>query len=483
LKIDRNIVILHIKLSIVEILFGDAMLKELLKPEIQELVELHQWNDLREVLESWEPAEIADLLLDVRQSDRVLLFRTLPRTLSAEVFSYLDSQQQDDLLRELTNQETREILSQLSPDDRTALLEELPAEATQKLLTLLTPEDLKEARQLLGYPEQSIGRLTTPDFVSVRADWTVQQALDHIRNFGRFSETINRIYVTDNGGRLIDDVMLRMFIFAEPDAAVMTIMDFNVVSVSAFDDQEVAVRSMEKYDISALPVVDSTGILIGIVTFDDVMDISEEEATEDFQKFGGMEALDKPYNTISFFGMVQKRAGWLVILFVGEMLTATALAYFEGALEKAIVLSLFLPLIMSSGGNSGSQAATLMVRAISLGEVTLSDWWWVMRREFLSGIVLGSILGVIGFFRIVIWSQFSNIYGEHYFLIALTVSFSLIGVVLWGSLSGSMLPFILKKLKFDPAASSAPFVATLVDVTGIIIYFSFAVWLLRGTLL
>jgi magnesium transporter len=213
------------------------------------------------------------------------------------------------------------------------------------------------------------------------------------------------------------------------------------------------------------------------------MDISEEEATEDFQKFGGMEALDKPYNTISFFGMVQKRAGWLIILFVGEMLTATALAYFEGALQKAIVLSLFLPLIMSSGGNSGSQAATLMVRAISLGEVTLKDWWWVMRREFLSGLLLGTILGIIGFLRIVIWSKFSNIYGEHYFLVALTVSFSLVGVVLWGSLSGSMLPFLLKRLKFDPAASSAPFVATLVDVTGIIIYFSFAVWLLHGTLL
>lgn len=460
-----------------------TMLKELLKPEIKEMIELHQWIDLREVLGSWEPPEIADLMLDVEQSDRVLLFRSLPRQISADVFSYLDSEQQDELLHELTNQETREILSQLSPDDRTTLLEELPAEATQKLLTLLSPEDLKEARQLLGYPEQSIGRLTTPDFVSVRADWTVVQALEHIRQYGKYSETINRIYVTDNNGRLLDDIMLRAFIFADPRDSVRSIMDSNVVSVSAFDDQEEAVRAMEKYDIPALPVVDSAGVLIGIVTFDDVMDISEEEATEDFQKFGGMEALDKPYNTISFFGMVKKRAGWLVILFVGEMLTATALAYFEGALQKAIVLSLFLPLIMSSGGNSGSQAATLMVRAISLGEVTLKDWWWVMRREFLSGLLLGTILGIIGFLRIVVWSNFSTIYGEHYLLVALTVSFSLVGVVLWGSLSGSMLPFVLKKLKFDPAASSAPFVATLVDVTGIIIYFSFAVWLLRGTLL
>lgn len=459
------------------------MLKELLKPEIKELIELHQWSDLREVLGSWEPPEIADLMLDVEESDRVLLFRSLPRQISADVFSYLDSEQQDDLLHELTNQETREILSQLTPDDRTTLLEELPAEATQKLLNLLTPEALKEARQLLGYPEKSIGRLTTPHFVSIRADWTIEQALEHIRYYGKLSETINRIYVTDKNGILVDDIMLKAFIFADPKDSVRSIMDLNVISVSAFDDQEEAVRAMEKYDIPALPVVDSGGVLIGIVTFDDVMDISEEEATEDFQKFGGMEALDKPYNTISFLGMVRKRAGWLVILFLGEMLTATALAYFEGALEKAIVLSLFLPLIMSSGGNSGSQAATLMVRAISLGEVTLRDWWWVMRREFLSGLLLGTILGVIGFLRIVVWSKFSNIYGEHYFLVALTVSFSLVGVVLWGSLSGSMLPFLLKKLKFDPAASSAPFVATLVDVTGIVIYFSFAVWLLRGTLL
>lgn len=459
------------------------MLKELLKPEILELIEYRQWTDLRDVLTSWEPAEIADLMLDVEQADRVLLFRSLPRDVSAEVFAYLESDQQDALLHELTNQETREILSQLPPDDRTALLEELPAEATQKLLNLLSPEDLKEARVLLGYPEQSIGRLTTPHFVSVRADWSIKQALAHIRSYEKNSETINSIYVTDNSGRLLDDIMLRAFIFADPKESIRSIMDGSVVSVSAFDDQEEAVRAMEKYDIPALPVVDSAGVLIGIVTFDDVMDVSEEEATEDFQKFGGMEALDKPYNTISFLGMVKKRAGWLVILFVGEMFTATALSYFEGALEKAIILSMFLPLIMSSGGNSGSQAATLMVRAISLGEVHLKDWWWVMRREFLSGLLLGVILGVIGFIRIVAWSSFTNAYGPHYLPIALTVSFSLVGVVLWGSLSGSMLPFLLKKLNFDPAASSAPFVATLVDVTGIIIYFSFAVWLLKGTLL
>ncbi|MBK9246706.1 MAG: magnesium transporter [Ignavibacteria bacterium] len=459
------------------------MLKELLKPEILELIELRQWTDLREVLTSWEPPEIADLMLDVEQADRVLLFRSLPRDISAEVFAYLESDKQDDLLHELTNQETREILSQLPPDDRTALLEELPAEATQKLLTLLSPEDLKEARLLLGYPEQSIGRLTTPHFVSVRADWTIKQALAHIRTYDKNNETINRIYVTDNDGRLLDDITLRAFIFSDPKESIRSLMDENVISVSAFDDQEVAVRTMEKYDIPALPVVDSNGVLIGIVTFDDVMDISEEEATEDFQKFGGMEALDKPYNTISFLGMVKKRAGWLVILFIGEMFTATALSYFEGALEKAIILSMFLPLIMSSGGNSGSQAATLMVRAISLGEVTLKDWWWVMRREFLSGLFLGLILGAIGFVRIVAWSAMTHAYGDHYLPIAFTVSFSLVGVVLWGSLSGSMLPFLLKKLNFDPAASSAPFVATLVDVTGIIIYFSFAVWLLKGTLL
>ena len=459
------------------------MLKELLKPDIQDLIATRNWQALREVLSSWSAPEIADLLLDLDPGDRVLLFKSLDRELSSELFSYMETDDQDALLEVLTNFETRELLSALPPDDRTTLLEELPAEMTQRLLSLLSPEDLKEARFLLGYPEQSIGRLMTVDFVSVRAEWSVSEGMSYIRTHGKKSESINRIYITDSRGCLQDDIPLRSFIFADPEAKISTLMDGSVVSLSAFEDQEEAVTMMEKYDISELPVIDSAGVLIGIVTFDDVMDIQEEEATEDFQKFGGMEALEKPYDATALIAMVKKRAGWLILLFLGEMLTATALGYFEQELDKAVILSLFLPLIISSGGNSGSQAATLIVRALSINEITLKDWWFVLQREFLSGLLLGFILGCIGFLRIVLWSMATGMYGDHSIAIGLTIGTSLIGVVMWGTLSGSMLPLLMKKLGFDPATSSAPFVATLVDVTGIIIYFSAALWFLRGTLL
>ena len=438
------------------------MLKELLKPDIQELIHARNWLALKEVLSSWSSPEIADLLLDLEHYERVLLFRSLERNLSSELFAYMETTDQDALLEVLTNQETRDLLSALSPDDRTTLLEELPAEMTQRLLSLLSPEDLKEARFLLGYPEQSVGRLMTVNFVSVRAEWTVAEGLAYIRANGQKSESINRIYITDSRGCLQDDVPLRSFIFADPDMKISALMDQTVVSLSAFEDQEEAVKVMEKYDISELPVIDSAGVLIGIVTFDDVMDIQEEEATEDFQKFGGMQALEKPYEAT---------------------LTATALGYFENELEKAVILSMFLPLIISSGGNSGSQAATLIVRALSINEINLKDWWFVLQREFLSGLLLGLVLGIIGFFRIVLWSMATGIYGDNAIGIGLTVGVSLVGVVMWGTLSGSMLPLLMKRLGFDPATSSAPFVATLVDVTGIIIYFSAAVWFLRGTLL
>ncbi len=459
------------------------MLKELLKPDLQDLIRTRNWTALREVLSSWTTPEIADLLMDLDNTDQVLLFRSLERNLSAELFSYLEPEDQDSLLHQLTNQETRELLTGLLPDDRTTLLEELPAEMTQRLLSLLSPEDLKEARFLLGYPEQSIGRLMTVNFVSVRSEWSVSEGLSYIRTHGRKSETINRIYITDSRGCLKDDVPLRSFIFADPDSKISTLMDNTAVSLSAFEDQEQAVKVMEKYDISEIPVIDSAGVLIGIVTFDDVMDIQEEEATEDFQKFGGMEALEKPYDATALLSMIKKRAGWLILLFLGEMLTATALGYFEQELQKAVILSMFLPLIISSGGNSGSQAATLIVRALSLGEISLKDWWFVLQRELLSGLLLGCVLGIIGFSRIIIWSMISNVYGDNSIQIGLTVGVSLIGVVMWGTLSGSMLPLLMKRLGFDPATSSAPFVATLVDVTGIIIYFSAAVWFLRGTLL
>ena len=323
----------------------------------------------------------------------------------------------------------------------------------------------------------------TPDFVSVRKEWTLRHVLDHVRAHGRDSETLNVIYVVNGNNRLIDDLRIREILLAPLHAVVSDLCDNRFVSLNASDDKKEAVKVFRQYDRTVLPVIDSHGRLVGIVTLDDVLDVAEEEATREIQKFGGLEALDEPYMSTPLLEMIRKRATWLVILFVGEMLTATAMGYFEHEITRAVVLALFVPLIISSGGNSGSQAATLIIRALALGEVKLRDWWRVMRREVLSGLLLGLILGTIGFVRIALWSAFSSLYGEHWMLVGLTVSCSLLGIVLWGTITGSMLPFILKWLGMDPATSSAPFVATLVDVTGLIIYFSVALVILHGTLL
>jgi magnesium transporter len=311
----------------------------------------------------------------------------------------------------------------------------------------------------------------------------VREVLDYIREHGQDSETLNVIYIVDDRGKLVDDIRIREFLLKPLDTKVSDLMDENFIALNVTDSQEEAVNVFRKYDRNTMPVIDSSGVLVGLVTIDDVLDVAEEEATEDIQKFGGMEAMEEPYMRIPLWRMVRKRATWLVILFIGEMLTASAMGYYEGAIAKAVVLALFLPLIISSGGNSGSQASMLIIRAMALGEVTLRDWWRVMRKEVIAGLLLGCVLGVIGFLRVAIWAQFSNIYGPHWLLIAWTVGIALIGVVLWGSLSGSMLPFILRAFGADPATSSAPFVATLVDVTGLVIYFSIALVILRGAML
>jgi magnesium transporter len=323
----------------------------------------------------------------------------------------------------------------------------------------------------------------TPNYLAVREHWTVQAVLDYVRQHGQDSETLNVIYVVDDQGLLIDDVRIREFLLAPLDKHVAELMDRRFVTLTAADDQHKAVGIFRQYDRTALPVTDTAGMLIGIVTIDDVLDVAEAAATAEIQRIGGSEALDEPYMRIAFGTMIRKRAGWLTALFLGEMLTATAMGAFEAEISRAVVLALFVPLIISSGGNSGSQASTLVIRALALGEVGIADWWRVMRREVLAGLALGAILGTIGFLRITLWSAFSDVYGEHWLLVAITVAISLVGVVLWGTLSGSLLPFLLRRLGFDPAASSAPFVATLVDVTGLVIYFSVALVVLRGTLL
>jgi len=393
------------------------------------------------------------------------------------------------LLRAMAHEQVVGILNEMAPDDRTALLEELPSAAARQLIRLLTPEERRVATALLGYPEDSVGRLMTPDFIAVHEDWSVQQVLDYVREHGRDSETLNFVYVVDDRGKLVDDVRMREFLLRPLTAKVSEIRDETFGALNVTDSQQDALNVFRKYDRAALPVVDSNGVVVGIVTADDMLDVAEEQATEDIQKFGGMEALDEPYMRIPLWRMVRKRAGWLIILFLGEMLTATAMASYQEELAKALVLALFLPLIVSSGGNSGSQASTLMIRAMALGEVTLRDWWRVMSREVQAGLSLGLILGIIGVIRVAIWAMVGEQYlhrqpyGPHWPLVALTVGISLVGVVIWGTLSGSMLPFLLRRIGADPATSSAPFVATLVDVTGLIIYFSIALVIMRGVML
>ena len=459
------------------------MVGKILLPEIRDFIAERNFGALRELFREMPPADVAEVILDLDEDEQVIIFRLLPNALAADVFEYLEPEPQQQLLRAMAHEQVAAILNEMSPDDRTALLEEMPSAAARQLIKLLTPEERRVAQALLGYPEDSVGRLMTPDFIAVHDDWTIKEVLDHIREFGRDSETLNVIYVVDDRGKLIDDLRMREFLLRPLEAKVSDFRDRAFVALKVNDSQEEALNAFLKYDRVALPVVDSNGILVGIVTSDDMLDVAEEEATEDIQKFGGMEALDEPYMRISLLRMVRKRAGWLVILFLGEMLTASAMGYYEGEIAKAVVLALFLPLIISSGGNSGSQASTLIIRAMALGELTLRDWFRVMRKEIMAGLLLGCVLGVIGFMRVAVWSQFSTIYGPHWLLVALTVGFALIGVVLWGSISGSMLPFILRRVGADPATSSAPFVATLVDVTGLIIYFSIALLIMRGAML
>jgi magnesium transporter len=413
-----------------------------------------------------------------------VLLRILPRELAATVFEYLSLKEQEDLVQALGNEHVAQILNDIAPDDRTALLEELPAAATQKLLNLLSPGERKIAAELLGYPKESIGRRMTPEYVAIQKAWTVNEVLAHLRKVGRERESFNQLYVVDDRGHLVDSVRLRNVIVADPATPVADLFDHQSPQLRATDDQETAVAAFKKYDRTILPVVDSNDVLVGVVTVDDVLDVAEQEATEDIQKLGGSEALDAPYLKISLLSMVRKRAGWLSILFVSEMFTSTAMGYFEKEIEKAAVLMIFLPLILSSGGNSGSQATTLIIRAMAVRDVALRDWWKVFSREVATGFALGCTLASLGIARILIWQYLGlKNYGHFYYLIALAIGGSLVGVVLWGSLVGAMLPILLRWLRLDPATCSAPFVATMVDVTGIIIYFNFAYLLLRGTLL
>lgn len=460
---------------------------ELEQPGINEQFELliakEDKLEIREFLDHQNISDVAELINDFPEYEAQIIANMAIHR-AASVFKILDIAQQKDIVKELPSAKTAELLNELPADDRTDFLEELPKAAIRDLIKLLDPEERKITLAMLGYPEDSVGRLMTPDYVYVYAYNKVSEVFTTIRKFGKNSETIDVIYVIDEHGALIDDIRIRDVILAAPDKRLDEVIDGRVVSLNVNDDQEHANQVFKMNNRVALPVVDDHNILLGIVTIDDMLWVANEEFSEDMQKIGGTEALNEPYLDIPLFKLFRKRVGWLIVLFLGEMLTATAMGYFEDEIAKAVVLALFVPLIISSGGNSGSQASTLIIQAMAVGEITIGDWWRVLRREILSGLLLGTVLGIIGFIRVSVWhSFFPEIYGEHWLMIAFTVGFSLIGVVLWGTLSGSMLPIFLKKLGADPAVSSAPFVATLVDVTGLIIYFSFAYFFLQGLLL
>ena len=430
------------------------------------------------------PSEVAKLFNELPLDVAINAFNSFPAKKQVVVFSYLDILLQKKVLRNLNKERATFILNKLSSDDRLELINSYKGVERSHVLELLEDKQKISTQDMLGYPKESVARLVNTEFATISKDMTIGKANEHLRQNHVDSETANVIYVVDDAGKLIDDIPVRRLVLNAPEKQIAEIMDGYCVKLDIDDSADEAISKFREYDRTVLPVTNSDNLLLGVVTVDDVMDVQEQRDTREMQKFGGVESLEYPYVKTPFFSLIKKRAGWLIILFLGEMLTATAMGYFEIEIAKAVMLALFVPLIISSGGNSGSQAATLIIRAMAVKELSIRDWWYVMRREFFSGFTLGVILGTIGFLRITAWQKLHMYnYGPHWFLLASTIFFSLIGIVMWGTICGSMIPIILKKCKQDPAASSAPFVATLVDVTGLVIYFSIAAIILKGTLL
>lgn len=439
--------------------------------EIEVLIESGQLKALAESLTSWANPEVAELILRLDKPHQVLVYRSLPRERAADVFAYLEPEDQDDVLDALTDADTRLLLANLSPDDRTAMLEELPAKVTRRLMQLLSPEDLAESRQLLGYPDESVGRLMTPDYIRLRAEWSCEQALAHVRKYGRDSEIFNILYVTDAGGKLVDIVRMRRLIMMDPQALIQDMLNYNCVSISAYDDREVAVEMIQRYDVNALPVVDSEGVLLGIVTVDDILDVAEEEATEDIQKGAAVAPLETRYSVASPSQLFRKRIGWLLVLIFVNLISAGVIARYEAFMLEFIALALFMPLVIASGGNCGAQSATLMVRAIATGDLELSDWLAAVGKELFVGALLGGAMAVIA-------GAVGQLYGGDS-KIALIVGLSMVSIVFVANSFGALLPFALSRLKVDPAAASSPLITSVMDVLGLIIYFSIAAVVLQ----
>lgn len=446
-------------------------------------IDNRDFSAIRQLLVSLPHADAAELLQHLSPVQRAVSFRLLPKTAAAEIFEYIDAENQESLIRALGDRDAADILNAMSDDDRTAFLEECPEQAV-RLLALLDPAQQRVALQLLGYPENSVGRMMTTKFVSIRRDWTIHHALEHIRDRAKEVYYVHVVCSVDETNHLLGVHRIRDIFLADPKTHVHDLPSAPPLYLKVTDTQDEAVKMFRKYSRTIIPVVNGDMKVVGIVTVDDVLETATEEAAKDIASLGAVEVPEEPLLRTPLYRLIRQRAGWLVLLFIGEMFTATAMGLFEDEIQKAVVLALFLPLIISSGGNSGSQSSALVIRAMALSEVTVGDWYKVFRREIISGLGLGMILGTIGFARIAIWHElFPSLYGEHWFLIGVVIYLSLIGVVLWGSLAGAMLPFLLRKLGFDPAKAAAPFVATIVDVTGLAIYFVIAALILRGTLL
>lgn len=447
--------------------------------EVELLIADGDEQRLKDFLDEQNISDVEELIDELPEYGHTFI-ETLSINRAVHVFRILDFPTQERILKKLSGQKISEIINNMPPDDRTSFFSELKGDVVKQLIILLSPADRKEALALLGYPEDSVGRLMTPDYITVKQHWDMNRVIEHVRKYGKVSETIDVLYVIDRSGKLLDDIRLRDIILASPETKVEDIIDNRTIALHANDPQEDAINIFRMNNRVALPVVDEQDIMLGIVTVDDILWVANEEYTEDMQRIGGTEALDEPYLDVSVLELVKKRVGWLIILFIGQLFTTAVMEHYESQLANTVMLLVLVPLILSSGGNSGSQASTLIIQAMALGEVNLPDWWRVMRREIMSGLLLGLVLGALGFIRIYTWQTISGVYGEYWYLIAIVVSISLIGVVLWGSLMGSMLPFILRRFGFDPATSSTPFVSTLVDVTGLALYFTVAMSVLSG---
>ena len=433
---------------------------------VENLIVGRDWSGLKDCLLRMESPDAADLLERLGPENALLVFRLLPPEQAGDVFSELESHAREDLILKMTDTRARAVILELPPDERTELFEDLPSFLVRKLVRLLPDEDRKESLELLGYPEDSVGRLMTPDYVALRPGWTVEEAFGHLRRFGSDAETLNVVYVTDDSGRLIDDIPIRRLILADPEEQVESLMDRTFISIEATADQEEAVKLMERYDLVALPVVDGEGNLLGIVTIDDALDVVREELTEDYEKRAAIAPLRLNYANASPGLLYRKRIGWLLLLGLAGFLSAGVISFFEDTLARWISLAFFIPILIDSGGNTGSQSATLIVRALALGDLTLEKWWAVVKKELRVGLFLGGALGGLIALSGLFWPGGNSL--------GIIVGISMFFIVNWANLVGSLLPLLLFRLRLDPAVISSPLITTLVDASGLLIYFSIA---------